>query len=174
MENGCTAVFGRQLTKMADKSSFPHVSKSPWQQPWKPKMAWHAAGKARPVDRHDERREKERRKTKLEKKRRKRHERRVLKLRLLRRISSMYIRRLSREELLFLSLGWDWDVRKVLWQCGNAVMRHDRLQSIDVVGNAAEGVSQQVHLVMDAFSSLLAEETKPNTEPAHARDDVIL
>ena len=39
-------------------------------------------------------------------------------------------------------------MRKVLWQCGNAMMRHDRLQSIDVVGNAAEGVAQQVHLAM--------------------------
>ena len=135
-------------------------------------MAWHAAGQARPVDRHDKRRERERRKTQLDKKRRKRHERRVLKLRLLRRIGSMYIRRLSREKLLFLSLGWD--VRKVLLQCGNAVLRHARLQSIDVVGNAAEGVAQQVHLVMNAFSSLLAKETNPNTERAHARDDVIL
>ena len=84
------AVSGRQLIKMADKSNFPHVSKSPWQHPWKPNMAWHAAGQARPVDPHDKRIERERRKTQLEKKR-KIHERRVLKLRLLRRIGSMYI-----------------------------------------------------------------------------------
>ena len=65
-------------------------------------------------------------------------------------------------------------VRKVFRQCGDAVMRHGRLQSIDVVENDAEGVAQQAHLMMDAFSSLLAKEAKPNTEPAHARDDLIL